>query len=88
MEPALLPDERTDLDYKLAGRIRNCPISKPEIGQSASQKLANQQAVFRSGCDLVCDWLPAYEMRPICRYKSGALNSMIESLNVASVLHI
>ena len=47
MEAALLLDERTDL------------VSKHILEHGWEyQKLANQRAVFRAGCDLGCDWLP------------------------------
>ena len=66
IEAALQPGERTDL------------VSTNRLGHGwAYQKLANQQALFRAGCKDGCDWLPAYELQPICRGQSGALNSMI-----------
>ena len=78
MEAALLPDERTDL------------VSMNRLGHGwAYQKLANQQAIFRAGCkdgcDLGCDWLPDYELQPICGDQSGAVNSMIKRPNSASI---
>ena len=48
MEAALLADERTDL------------VSNNRLGHGlARQKLANQQAIFQTGCEDGCDWLPA-----------------------------
>ena len=56
MEAALLPDERTDL------------VSTNRLGHGwAYQKLANQRAIFRTGCKDGCDWLPALDLQPICR---------------------
>ena len=77
MEAALLPDECTDL------------VSTNRLGHGwANQKLTNQQAIFRAGCkdgcDLGCDWLHGSCSRFVDQ--SGALNSMIKSLNLT--LHI
>ena len=48
MEAALLPDERTD--FVSSNSLEN---------DWAYQKLANQQAIFRAGCKVGCDWLQA-----------------------------
>ena len=46
MEAALLHDERTDL------------VSTNILGHGwAYQKLTNQQAIFRAGCNGGCEWL-------------------------------
>ena len=51
MEAVLFSDERTDL------------VSTNRLGHGwAHQKLANQQATFRAGCNDGCDWLPADEL--------------------------